>query len=99
MADLLPAYPLPHRLAAGARIGPLAGLLDAGGDVVPVPAPIEIFDLYGRCCGLAGGAAQTNILIASLTAASARWWPVAGRGGAGELADRPVRRVPPWLLP
>ncbi len=73
-------------LAAGALIGLLAGLLGVGGGVVAVPVLIEVFDAMGlekgTAVSLAVGTAQANILVASLTAASAHWragtidWPL-----------------------
>jgi len=80
LADLLSAYPPVVwfvLLAAGLLIGLLAGLLGVGGGVVAVPVLIEVFDLIGLAkapaVALAVGTAQANILIASLTAASAHW--------------------------
>src|ERR1043165_9200151 len=80
LADFLSAYPPGiwlALLAAGVLIGLLAGLLGVGGGVVAVPVLIEVFDLIGLAKGPAVapavGTAQANILIASLTAASAHW--------------------------
>lgn len=78
-------------LSAGTVIGLLAGLLGVGGGVVAVPVLIEVFDVVGLPKGpavaLAVGTAQANILIASLTAASAHW-----RAGT---VDGPLVRA--WL--
>lgn len=80
LADFLSVYPpvvWVALLAAGALIELLAGLLGVGGGVVAVPVLIEVFDVMGLDQGtalaLAVGTAQANILIASLTAASAHW--------------------------
>ena len=94
MADLLSPYPPGIwivLLAAGLLIGLLAGLLGVGGGVVAVPVLIEVFDLIGLAkapaVALAVGTAQANIMIASLTAASAHW-------RAGTI-DAPLVRA--WL--
>jgi uncharacterized membrane protein YfcA len=80
MTELAVAYPPPVWLVlglTGALIGLLAGLLGVGGGVIAVPVLIEIFDAIGIApasgVALAVGTAQANILIASLTAASAHW--------------------------
>ena len=98
MADFLSAYPPGiwlALLAAGVLIGLLAGLLGVGGGVVAVPVLIEVFDLIGLARGpavaLAVGTAQANILIASLTAASAHW-------RAGTIDGALVRAWLPALL-
>lgn len=98
MADLLSAYPPGVwliLLATGVLIGLLAGLLGVGGGVVAVPVLIEVFDLVGLAKGpavaLAVGTAQANIMIASLTAASAHW-------RAGTIDGSLVRAWLPALL-
>jgi uncharacterized membrane protein YfcA len=98
LADLLSTYPPGiwlALLAAGVLIGLLAGLLGVGGGVVAVPVLIEVFDLIGiaktPAVALAVGTAQANILIASLTAASAHW-------RAGTIDGALVRAWLPALL-
>ena len=98
MAELLSAYPPGvwlSLLAAGVLIGLLSGRLGVGGGVVAVPVLIEIFDLIGLAkapaVALAVGTAQANILLASLTAASAHW-------RAGTIDGALVRAWLPALL-
>jgi uncharacterized membrane protein YfcA len=98
VAEAISAYPPAIwlvLLAAGALIGLLAGLLGVGGGVVAVPVLIEVFDVMGLAKGpavaLAVGTAQANILIASLTAASAHW-------RAGTIDGPLVRAWLPALL-
>jgi len=80
LADLLPAFPLTIwlvLLAAGGTIGLLSGLLGIGGGVIAVPVLLEVFATLGlpwdRSVAMAVGTAQTNILLASLTAVSTHW--------------------------
>jgi uncharacterized membrane protein YfcA len=80
VAYLLSIYPLTvwaALLATGIVIGLLAGLLGVGGGIVAVPVLLEVFSATGvssqLVMPLAVGTAQTSILIASLTAASAHW--------------------------
>ena len=98
MSELVSAYPPSLWLAlltAGVLIGALAGLLGVGGGVIAVPVLIEVFDFIGLTKGtavaLAVGTAQANILIASLTAASAHW-------RAGTIDGPLVRAWLPALL-
>jgi len=80
VADLLSIYPLTAWVAlltTGIVIGLLAGLLGVGGGIVAVPVLLEVFAATGVpdpvVVPLAVGTAQTSMLIASLTAASAHW--------------------------
>jgi uncharacterized protein len=98
LADLLSTYPPSvwfALLAAGVMIGLLSGLLGVGGGVIAVPVLIEVFDLIGLAkapaVALAVGTAQANIVIASMTAASAHW-------RAGTIDGPLVRAWLPALL-
>ncbi|WP_421999117.1 sulfite exporter TauE/SafE family protein [Reyranella sp.] len=98
MLDLFSAYsPLIWLalLATGSLIGLLAGLLGVGGGVVAVPVLIEIFEAMEvdrpTALILAVGTAQANIVVASISAATAHW-------RAGTIDAALVRTWLPALL-